>query len=284
MSEGKLYICGTPIGNLDDITFRVLKILQKVDLIAVEDTRRTGKLLNYFDINNSMTSYHEHNEKKKTPELLSKLETGKDIAVVSDAGMPGISDPGQEIIEQAIKAGIEVIPVPGPTAISSALVASGLAMDSFVFEGFIPRKGKERQQFIERLRRESRTTVIYESPYRLQTTLEDLKTVLGERKIAVVREISKVHEEKIYGTVDEVLAELEKRNVKGEIVIVIAGRDNVEREEIGWEELSILEHLELMMENGYTKKKAIKKVAKIRELPKKKIYKEAIAIDARVKN
>ncbi len=282
MSKGKLYICGTPIGNLDDITFRVLETLREVDMIAAEDTRRTSKLLNYFEIDNSLTSYHEHNEKVKAQKLLSRLEEGDTIALVSDAGMPGISDPGQEIIKRAIEKGIEVIPVPGPTAVSSALVVSGLPMNSFVFEGFVPRKGDKRQEFINRLQKETRTTILYESPYRLRSTLKNLKTILTTRKIAVVREISKVHEEKLYGRVSEVLSKLEGKDIKGEIVIVIEGREDVKIEDMGWEELSILEHLELMIENGYTKKEAIKKVARIRELPKKQVYKEAIVIDASV--
>ncbi len=282
--KGRLYICGTPIGNLDDISFRVLKTLKKVDLIAAEDTRRTLKLLNHFEINTSLTSYHEHNEIKKSQELLKLLADGQDLALVSDAGMPGISDPGLVIVKEAITAGYEVIPVPGPTAAISALVASGLSMDSFAFEGFMPRKGKERQEVLEQFRREKRTIIIYESPYRLKATLEELVSFLGERQLAVVRELTKVHEEKIYGTAEEILSQLGDKEVKGEIVLVIEGNQTKVTEKEGWEELTVLEHLKLMMDQGYTKKQAIKEVAKERELPKREVYSEAIAIDARTKH
>lgn len=280
MSErGKLYICGTPIGNLDDISRRVLKTLQEVDLIAAEDTRRTARLLNYFAIDTPLTSYHEHNEQEKAGKLLSMLEQGKNLALVSDAGMPGISDPGLIIIKKAIEAGIEIIPVPGPTAAISALVVSGLDMERFIFEGFLPRKGKERQERLEELKRETRTVILYESPYRLKETLIELSPVLRERRLAVVRELTKIHEEKLYGTAEEILMKIADREIKGEIVIVIEGIKEVEPETEGWEELSIMEHLKLMMEKGLTKKQAIKEVARIRNLPKREVYKEAVAID-----
>ena len=278
-NKGKLYICGTPIGNLDDITYRAIDILKKVDLIAAEDTRRTGQLLNQLSIKKPMTSYHEHNEKEMAGELLQKLENGKDLALVSDAGMPGISDPGLEIIKLAVNSDIEVIPIPGPTAAISALVVSGLPTDSFVFEGFVPRKGKERTLSLKRIQREERTVIIYESPYRLKDTLEELLPLLKGRQIVVARELTKVHEEKIYGTCSDVLKQLKGREVKGEIVIIVEGK-SAEEEREGWEDLSIVEHVEFLMKNGYTKKKAIKEVARLRDLPKSEVYQEAVVIDA----
>jgi len=276
--KGKLYICGTPIGNLDDMTFRALEILKKVETIAAEDTRRTAGLLNHFDIDTSLTSYHEHNEQQKSEKLIKKLIEGKNIALVSDAGMPGISDPGSILINKAIDNNIDVIPIPGPTAVISALVVSGFSMDRFTFEGFIPRKGKEREEFINRIWEEKRTVIFYESPYRLKETLKELATLKEKREVTIVREISKIHEEKIYGTLEDVIQKLEDREIKGEIVVVLDGREVIEAEKEGWEHLSIKEHVELLMENGYTKKKAIKKVAKLRNLQKRKVYKEAIPI------
>ena len=277
-SKGKLYICGTPIGNLEDITFRVLKILKEVDIIAAEDTRRTSKLLNHFEINTSLTSYHEHNEQEKSDKLIKNIAEGKKIALVSDAGMPGISDPGNILINKAIKNNIKIIPAPGPTALISALVVSGCDMDKFVFEGFIPRKGQERKEFINRVCEEKRTIIFYESPYRLLNTLQELANFIKERKAAIVREITKVHEEKIYGSIEEIISQLKNRKIKGEIVVVLAGRKTIKVEQEGWEHLTIREHIELLMKNGYTKKKAIKKVAELRNIQKRKVYKKAIPI------
>jgi 16S rRNA (cytidine1402-2'-O)-methyltransferase len=277
--DGKLYICGTPIGNLDDITSRAIDVLQRVDLVAAEDTRRTGQLLKHLSIKKTMVSYHEHNEKKRAEELLEKLKEGRRLALVSDAGMPGISDPGLEIIKLAIDSDIEVIPIPGPTAAISALVVSGLSTDRFVFEGFVPRKGQERDLSLERVQREERTIILYESPYRLKDTLKELDPLLGERQVVVVRELTKIHEDKIHGTCSEILTNMEGRQVKGEIVIVVEGRSGKEERE-GWEDLSIVAHVELLMKNGYTKKKAIKQVARLRDLPKSDVYQEAIVIDA----
>ncbi|MFW6269056.1 MAG: 16S rRNA (cytidine(1402)-2'-O)-methyltransferase [Bacillota bacterium] len=278
----QLYICGTPIGNLKDITLRTLEILKKVDLIAAEDTRRTAKLLNKYDISTPLTSYHEHNEKQKSKELLVKMNQGKVIALVSDAGMPGISDPGSILINQAIKHNIKISPVPGPTALISALVVSGLSVDRFVFQGFIPRSGKERKTRLKEIKKSEITTVFYESPHRLKKTLEDLNEILQERRISILRELTKIHEEKIYGKVNEVLEKLSDKEIKGEIVIAVAGREKIETEKEGWEDLNIVEHVKLLMDNGYTKKEAVKKVAKERELPKREVYKEAVVIDAKI--
>ncbi|MFW5981857.1 MAG: 16S rRNA (cytidine(1402)-2'-O)-methyltransferase [Halanaerobiaceae bacterium] len=279
VEKGKLYICGTPIGNLDDISYRALKVLAEVDLIAAEDTRRTIKLLNYFNIDNRLESYHEHNEKEKAEKLLTLLAEGRAIALVSDAGMPGISDPGLEIVRLAVNNGFDIIPIPGPTAAINALIVSGMDTASFVFEGFLPRKGKDRVEALEEIAIQRRTLIIYESPYRVKKTLAELEDYIGERRIALVRELTKLHEEKLYGSARRLLEELETIEPKGEIVLVIEGNKNIKQEKEGWEELSILEHLELLIAQGMSKKKAIKEVANIRGLPKSQVYKEAIAID-----
>ena len=281
MAKGKLYICGTPIGNLEDSSQRLINTLKKVDLIACEDTRRSQKLLNHFSIEKKMLSYHEHNEKKRSKELIERLNSAQDIALLSDAGMPAISDPGQILIKAAVKKGIEVIPIPGPSAFLAALVVSGLDISAFVFRAFIPRSGKERQEFIEELSLEKKTTAFYESPYRLKDTLKDLQefsSELAEREVVVARELSKLHEEKYYGTTAELYSEFKDQQIKGEIVVVIAGRQEIKEESEGWEELSVLEHLKLLMASGISKKEAIKKVAKLREMPKSEVYKIAIAI------
>ena len=213
LNQGKIYVCGTPIGNLKDITLRVLDIFQQVDLIAAEDTRRTSKLLNKYDINTSLTSYHEHNEKEKSNKLLKKIKKGLKLALVSDAGMPGISDPGFEIINKAVENEIEVTPVPGPTALIPALVVSGLPMDRFTFQGFIPRKGDAREERLKAIKKSEITNILYESPYRVLDTLKDLNKILENRKVTVVRELTKVHEEKIYGTISKVIDKLSSRDI-----------------------------------------------------------------------
>lgn len=278
--SGKLYVCGTPLGNLRDFTFRAVDKLREVDLIAAEDTRRTGKLLQHYDINTEMTSFHEHNENDKTPRLLERIRAGESIALVSDAGMPLISDPGRHLVEAAVAAGVEVIPLPGPTAAVQALVVSGLPADRFVFEGFLPRSGREREERLKEIQDEKRTVIIYESPYRVQETLGDLASLPGERKMALVRELTKIHEEKLYGTASGLLQQLEEREVKGEVVLVLEGLE-VETGPEGWEELTLVEHVGLLMDRGMTKKKAIKKVARERDISRSEVYKEATVIDAR---
>jgi len=287
MAEGKkyvqaasLYVCGTPIGNLDDMSFRAIQVLKEVDLIAAEDTRRTIKLLNHFEIKNRLESYHEHNEDEKAEKLLELLQEGQAIALVSDAGMPGISDPGYKLVKKAVEYGIEVIPVPGPTAAISALVVSGLDTGRFVFEGFLNRKGKARREQLDKLKSEERTIILYESPYRVKETLKDLERVMGDRRIALVRELTKVHEEKYYGNISTVLSRLEEKEIKGEVVIVLEG--NQDGEETGpppWEGLELEEHVRLLMAEGLGKKEAIKRVAEIRGIPRREVYKEAINID-----
>ncbi|MCK8824495.1 16S rRNA (cytidine(1402)-2'-O)-methyltransferase [Fuchsiella alkaliacetigena] len=286
MGAGILYICGTPIGNLEDISLRALKILKQVDFIAAEDTRRTQNLLNHYEIDTSLISYHEHNEEKKGPQIIDRLKSGQDIALVSDAGMPGISDPGYKLTALADQAGIRVVPIPGPTAMTAALVASGLPTDKFVFEGFLPSKSKQREKRLRELGAEGRTIVFYESPYRLKECLSSILDVLGNRKIAVWREITKKFEEKIAGTVKEVLTRFEEESPRGEITIVLDGADldKIQNKDAGWKHLSILEHLQLLMEKGVTKKKAIKIVAQERDLPKREVYEVGIQLDAKLKD
>lgn len=276
-SKNKLYICGTPIGNLEDVTYRLIKILNKVDIIAAEDTRKTGKLLNHYDIKTKMISYHEHNAEKRVDQLLGYIQEGLDLALVSSAGMPGISDPGYEVIKEALNLGLEVVPIPGPTALISALVVSGLPTDRFVFEGFLPRQGKKRRQTLRQIKKEKRTIVVYESPYRVKKTLRDLENKIKGRKIALVRELTKMYEEKIYGTCPEILAQLEDREIRGEIVLVIEGRQQAEIE-TDWQDYDVVEHVKLLMKEGYTKKEAIKQVAAERGLSRNQVYEKAIAV------
>lgn len=276
---GKLYMCGTPIGNLDDITFRAIKVLKNVDLIAAEDTRRTEKLLNHFKIDNRLTSYHEHNEKEKSIQLIKEIKDGYDVALVSDAGMPAISDPGLLLVKSAIEEGIEIIPIPGPTALVSALVVSGIKTDKFTFYGFVPRKKNVREAFIEDIKKDENTSIFYESPHRIKDIYEELVEIIPDRKSALVREITKIHEEKIYGTVSEIYEKIKSREIKGEIVGIVEGRLKKEPDKENWTEISILDHVQLFMDNGYTKKEAIKEVANIRDIRKKEVYEVAIQIN-----
>ncbi|MEC9491060.1 MAG: 16S rRNA (cytidine(1402)-2'-O)-methyltransferase [Halanaerobiales bacterium] len=281
MEKGKLYICGTPIGNLSDVSQRLLDVMQRVDIIACEDTRHSRKLLNYFSIEKKLLSYHEHNEQQRSREIIEKINSGKNIALLSDAGMPVISDPGQILVKEAVKENIEIIPIPGPSAFLAALVVSGLDITSFVFRSFIPRSGNERREFLEEMALENKTTVFYESPYRLKNTLKDLKEFSEEmaaRQTVIAREITKVHEEKYYGTALELYQRLKDQEIKGEIVVVIEGRTEIKEESEGWEELTILEHIKLLMQSGITKKQAVKKVAELRGLPKSEVYKVGTAI------
>lgn len=277
---GKLFLCPTPIGNLEDMTYRAVRVLREVDLIACEDTRRTGKLLNHFEIKNDMLSYHEHNEQERSQEIIAKLENNVDVALVSDAGTPGISDPGEILVQKAVEAGITVIPLPGPSAVLPAVIVSGFSTGRFVFEGFLPRKGEARANRLTDLNLETRTIVIYESPYRTKNTIADLAERMPEREIVLAREISKLHEEILRGSTREVFQLLQEREIKGEVVLVLAGRQE-EQAELDLNSLSVLEHLKFLIDNGYTKKKAIKEVAEIRGISKSDVYKEAIAIEAR---
>ncbi|RLE06850.1 16S rRNA (cytidine(1402)-2'-O)-methyltransferase [Candidatus Aerophobetes bacterium] len=224
MNKGVLYPVGTPIGNLKDITLRALEILKEVDLIASEDTRHTRKLLSHYDIHTSLTSFYEHNQLKKTPYLIDCLKKGKNVALVSKAGMPGISDPGYYLIKEAVKEKIKIVPIPGPTALAIALVASGLPMDNFVFEGFLGRRKSERMKKLKKLREEERTIIIYEAPHRLKKTLEEIREVLGDRRIAVGRELTKKFEEIIRGRVSEAENIFKERTPRGEFTLVIEGK------------------------------------------------------------
>lgn len=233
---GVLYVVATPIGNLEDISLRALRVLKEVDLIAAEDTRHTRILLDHYDIGTLLVSYHQHNEKAQAPRLVERLEHGENMALVSDAGTPAISDPGYRLVVEALRAGIRVTPIPGASALASALSAGGLPSDRFVFEGFLPSKKGERESRLEALRGENRTVVFYEAPHRLKDSLAALRRFLGNRDIVIGRELSKFHEEFLRGTIDEILAGLAERELKGELTIVVRGAQD--REQISQDELA----------------------------------------------
>ena len=279
---GTLYVCGTPIGNMEDITLRVLRTLKQVDLIAAEDTRQSVKLLNFYDIKTPLTSYHEHNKETKGPKLAAMLKEGKSIAIVTDAGMPGISDPGEDLIALCHSEGIPVTIVPGATAVITALVLSGLPARSYVFEGFLPANKKQRRQVIERLANENRTTVIYEAPHHLRDTLRELEEKLGNREAAVIRELTKRHETMNRGTLGELAAYFDENEPKGEFVVVIKGRDisDLKKEETAvFEEMTIEEHYNKYISEGMDSKDAMKRVAKERGIGKREVYKAVINKD-----
>ncbi|WP_432406307.1 16S rRNA (cytidine(1402)-2'-O)-methyltransferase [Wukongibacter sp. M2B1] len=275
--RGKLYICGTPIGNLEDITVRVLNTLKEVDLIAAEDTRHTLKLLNYYEIKKPLTSYHEHNKEKKGIELINKLIEGENIALVSDAGMPGISDPGEDMVKLCIENYIEVEVLPGASAIITALVASGLSTEKFSFEGFLDRNKKNRRERLKRIKSDDRTLVFYESPHRLKDTLKDMKEVLDDRSIVVARELTKKYEELIRGRISDVINHFKESPPKGEFVVLVEGSTE-EEEDRSFENLSIEEHILLYIDEGLSKKEAVKEVAKVRNISKREVYKYSIEI------
>ena len=266
---GTIYLVATPLGNLEDITLRALRILKEADLIACEDTRHTGRLLRHFEISKRLVSYHEHNEAERAAELVERARKGESIAVVSDAGMPGISDPGYRLVKQAIAAGLDVVPVPGPVAIETALSASGLPTDSFRFGGFLPARRAQRRKALAELAHETATLVFYETPHRILATLGDVGEVLGERPVVVARELTKLHEEFVRGTPWEVLARLKKkRSLRGEITLLI-----------GKGELSavpsqdVAAHVRELIENeGLPRMDAIKRAAKERGIPKREVY------------
>ncbi len=267
-----LYIIATPIGNLDDITLRALRILKEVDLIAAEDTRTARKLLNSYGIRKPIYSYYDSREKIKTPHLLEKIRSGQKIALISERGMPGISDPGYYLIQQAIAAGIEPIPVPGPSAVLTALVVSGLPVDRFVFEGFLPVRKMPLRKKLLLLRPEERTIIFFESARRLIRTLEELKKIFGERKIAVARELTKKFEQVISGTIPEVLEGLDGREVKGEVVVVV---DGWHRTSAGAGLSAARQVRELEVEFGLTRMEAIKLTAELRGVAKNEIYRQS---------
>ncbi|NLO82600.1 MAG: 16S rRNA (cytidine(1402)-2'-O)-methyltransferase [Clostridiales bacterium] len=275
MKPGKLYICATPIGNMEDITLRVLRTLKEVDYIAAEDTRHTLKLLNHYGINKPLVSYHQHNQQKRGGYIIELLERGHDIALVSDSGMPGISDPGTQLVAMARERDIPVTIVPGPTACVSALVLSGLNAERFVFEGFLPKTKKVREQRLGQLKEEERTIVLYEAPHRLVATLEVLLDKLGNRKIAVVRELTKIYEEVLVMNLQDMLLFFQQHPPKGEIVLVIEGFKAQDSKTRVWD-VSVQDQVKQYMEEGLDKKEAIKRVAKERGLPKNQVYKMLI--------
>lgn len=272
-----LYLVPTPIGNLEDMTVRALRILKDVDVIAAEDTRNTKKLCNYFDIQTPLISYHEHNIEVGGEKLLQMLREGKSIALVSDAGLPCISDPGADIVVKAIAEGFAVVPLPGANAALTALIASGLTPQPFYFFGFLNRNKKERRLQLETLGKRQETILFYEAPHRLKDTLKDMDLVLGERKIVMARELTKKFEEFLRGTIQEALEWAENNEVRGEFCLVLEGNENAPVDEEGndWDELTIVEHIEQYIEQqGVSSKEAIKEVAKLRSLPKRDVYNE----------
>ena len=276
---GKLYLCATPIGNLEDITFRVVRTLKEVDLIAAEDTRNSIKLLNHFEIKTPMTSYHEYNKIEKGKKLVEKLQEGMNIALITDAGTPGISDPGEELVKMCYEVGIEVTSLPGAAACITALTLSGLSTRRFAFEAFLPSDKKEKQTVLKELVNETRTIIMYEAPHRLVRTLQELLEHLGNRRITICRELTKKHETAFTTTLEEAVAYYEGNEPKGECVLVMEGKrhEELRREEVAkWEEMSIEEHMDYYMNQGVDKKDAMKLVAKDRGIGKRDVYQQLL--------
>ena len=276
---GKLYLCATPIGNLEDITYRATRILGEVDLIAAEDTRNSIKLLNHFEIKTPMTSYHEYNKIEKGKKLIEKLQAGMNIALITDAGTPGISDPGEELVKMCYEAGIEVTSLPGAAACITALTLSGLSTRRFAFEAFLPSDKKEKQAILKELENETRTIILYEAPHRLVRTLQELLENLGNRRITICRELTKKHETAFATTLEEAIAYYEANEPKGECVLVLEGksREELKAEEVAkWEEMSLEEHMDYYMNQGISKKDAMKMVAKDRGIGKRDVYRQLL--------
>ena len=273
---GTLYLCATPIGNLEDMTFRAVRILKEVDLIAAEDTRNSIRLLNHFEIKTPMTSYHEYNKIDKAYQLVAKMREGKNIALITDAGTPGISDPGEDIVRICYEEGIPVTSLPGAAACITALTMSGLPTRRFVFEAFLPKDKKEHQAVLEELKTETRTIIIYEAPHHLVRTLQELSDTLGgDRRLTICRELTKRHEEKLQMTLTDSLSYYEVNEPRGEYVLIIAGRSREEmkkEEQAGWEALSLEEHMAHYESQGIDRKEAMKRVAKDRGVSKRDIY------------
>lgn len=273
---GTLYLCATPIGNLEDMTLRAIRILREADLIAAEDTRNSIKLLNHFEIKTPMTSYHEYNKIEKGRKLVERLLSGENIALITDAGMPGISDPGEELVKMCYDAGVAVTAVPGASACITALVLSGLSTRRFAFEAFLPAEKKERKSILTELKDETRTMIIYEAPHRLLRTLEELYETMGERKITVCRELTKRHETAFTTTLKEACSYYRAQEPKGECVLVIEGKSRQELKEEAqarWDDMSVKEHMEYYESQGIERKEAMKLVAKDRGAGKRDIYK-----------
>ena len=266
---GKLYLVGTPIGNLEDITLRASRILQEVDLIAAEDTRRTGKLLQHLAISTPQISYNEHNHNSRIEELISRMKQGENLALVTDAGMPSISDPGVDLVRAAIAHNITVIPIPGGTAVISALAASGLPTDKFVFEGFLPQKQSDRSTRLELLRSETRTVVLYEAPHRILKTLKDLLEIVGDREIVLARELTKIHEEFWRGNIAQAVALYTKRQPKGEYTIVLQGAP---ASSLITDRAELKQELQQLLNQGMTRSQASRQLAKLTSLSRREIY------------
>ena len=273
---GKLYLCATPIGNLEDITFRVIRTLKEADVIAAEDTRNSIKLLNHFEIKTPLTSYHEFNKYDKAKVLVSRILSGEKVALITDAGTPGISDPGEELVKQCYEAGIEVTSLPGAAACITALTLSGLSTRRFAFEAFLPSDKKEKAAILEELTTETRTIIIYEAPHRLKKTIAELFSALGNRRMTVVKELTKLHENVFLTNFLEALAYYEENEPRGEFVMVIEGKkiEELKKEkEASFNEMDINEHMKLYMDKGMDKKEAMKAVAVDRGIPKREVYK-----------
>ena len=273
---GELYVVATPIGNLDDITLRAIKILKEVDVIIAEDTRHTLKLLNHLNISKPLISYHRHNEEQRKEMIIDKLKNGENIAIVSDAGTPGICDPGEVLIHKCIKENIKVVPIPGACAMINALIASGISTKEFTFLGFLPLNKKLRKEKLEYIKNETKTVIIYEAPHKLKSTLEDLKEILEKRKVVIARELTKIHEEFIRGTIDEILEKAD--SLKGEIILIIEGNkeSNHHDNKNKFIEMSLEKHYEYYEKQGFSKKEIIKKIAKDRGLAKNEVYQHFI--------
>lgn len=279
---GKLYLCATPIGNLEDITLRVLRTLQEVDLIAAEDTRNSIHLLNHFDIKTPLTSYHEYNKVDKAYQLVEKMRLGANIALITDAGTPGISDPGEELVKICYEQGIEVTSLPGAAACITALTLSGLPTRRFSFEAFLPKEKKDRRRILEELKNDTRTLIIYEAPHHLVQTLNELLEALGDRRITVCRELTKKFETAYRTTFSEAIAYYEAEGVRGECVIVIEGRDAkelTEEKQQSWNEMPLTDHMNMYLNQGMSQKDAMKAVAKDRGVGKREIYQQLLELE-----
>ncbi|MCD2348384.1 16S rRNA (cytidine(1402)-2'-O)-methyltransferase [Clostridium guangxiense] len=276
---GKVFLVGTPIGNLGDITIRALETLKNCDVIAAEDTRQSLKLLNHFNIKKPLISYHKFNEKEKSIEIIKLVNEGKSVAIVTDAGMPGISDPGSVVVLKCIEENIDFEVIPGPTAFVTALVYSGMDSSKFLFRGFLPRENKDRNEVIKQIKDSRESIMFYEAPHRLKNTLEFLLNSLGDRKIAICRELTKVHEDIKRTSLSEAVNFYKENNAKGEYVLIIEGRSEEEikgEERAKWEQISVEDHIIHYLEKGFSKKEAIKMTAKDRNVPKTEIYKYSI--------
>ena len=276
---GKLYLCATPIGNLEDMTYRVVRTLKEVDLIGAEDTRNSIKLLNHFEIETPMQSYHEFNKYDKAKELVQMMLDGKDIALITDAGTPGISDPGEELVKECLENGIEVTSLPGASACVTAISMSGLSTQRFCFEAFLPKDKKKKENVLKQLQNETRTIIIYEAPHRLTKTLAELEKALGNRRVSINRELTKKYEESFLTTLKEAREKYEAEEPRGEFVLVIEGKDQEaldQEERQKWEDMSLENHMKIYLDDGLDKKAAMKIVAKDRGVSKRDIYNQLV--------